>query len=137
MEICPKQNADTLLPTIQKHCLPGSMIHTDGWPAYCGLKSLGFDHAHVNHKAEFVAPDGTHTQRIEPSDGPCDANSTQVISDMMRPCGCYTQHLCLSAQQVAFKGLAAKRTTRGSTGRFWVPRGRWSGLRSESAESQF
>ena len=65
MEICSKRDANTLLPIIQKHCLPGSVIHTDGWPAYRGLKSLGYDHAHVNHSVEFVAPDGTHTQRIE------------------------------------------------------------------------
>ena len=50
---------------IQWHVAAGSEVHTDGWLAYKGLGALGYHHWVVNHRVEFVAADGTHTQRIE------------------------------------------------------------------------
>lgn len=64
-EICPRRDRATLHALIQRSVLPGSDIHTDGWRAYQGLENLGYDHHVVNHRVEFVAADGTHTQRIE------------------------------------------------------------------------
>lgn len=65
LEICERRNAATLIEIIQRHVHPGSEIHTDGWRAYRGLTALGYTHRTVNHSVEFVADDGTHTQRIE------------------------------------------------------------------------
>jgi len=55
----------TLFGLSRKWIAAGSEIHTDGWRAYRGLGLLGFTHKVVNHRKEFVASDGTHTQRIE------------------------------------------------------------------------
>ena len=65
MEVCEKRDKPTLHSILQRHVLPGSIVHSDGWASYTGLKELGFQHSAVNHKVEFVAADGTHTQRIE------------------------------------------------------------------------
>lgn len=67
MEICPggKRDRKTLTTILEKHVCPGSIIHSDGWAGYARLDELGFTHSRVNHKQEFIAADGTHTQRIE------------------------------------------------------------------------
>lgn len=65
IEICPRRDRATLHALSQRSVLPGSDIHTDGWRAYQGLENLGYDHHVVNHRHEFVAAAGTHTQRIE------------------------------------------------------------------------
>lgn len=65
MEICEKRDKATLHEIIHKHVHVGSIVHTDGWASYKGLDKLGYEHRDVNHKEEFVADDGTHTQLIE------------------------------------------------------------------------
>ncbi|CAH2095686.1 unnamed protein product [Euphydryas editha] len=70
LEICPDnvRSADVLLPWIEKHVAEGTIIHTDIWRAYSGLENYGYIHKTVNHsdpENPFVAPDGTHTQRIQ------------------------------------------------------------------------
>jgi hypothetical protein len=51
-----------------RECAQGSVIHSDEWPAYSTLKSLGFVHSTVNHQDNYVNPaSGTHTQGIEHS----------------------------------------------------------------------
>jgi transposase-like protein len=70
--LCPnnKRGANELLPIIQKHVEPGTIIRTDMWKAYNDLGELGYQHKVVNHSDKtnpFVAPDGTHTNRIESS----------------------------------------------------------------------
>lgn len=63
-----RRDKATLLPIIQRKCAPGSVIHSDEWPAYRCLNSLGFQHETVNHQENFVDPDsGAHTQGIERS----------------------------------------------------------------------
>ena len=64
-EVCEKRDRATLHEIVEKHVHTGSILHTDGWKAYEGLNQLGYTHTTVNHKEEFVAQDGTHTQRIE------------------------------------------------------------------------
>lgn len=65
--VCPqnKRDAATLVNIIKDHVEVGSIIHTDEWKAYSGLSNYGYSHHTVNHTVEFVAADGTHTQRIE------------------------------------------------------------------------
>lgn len=70
LEVCPdnSRTAEALVPLIQKHVEVGSVIHTDFWRAYDCLPEYGYVHKKVNHSDptnKFVAPDGTHTQRIE------------------------------------------------------------------------
>ncbi|XP_020715189.1 uncharacterized protein LOC110118226 [Ceratitis capitata] len=70
LEVCPDnaRSAEVLIPLIRKHVVEGTTIHTDCWKAYDCLKDYGYVHRKVNHsdpENPFVAPDGTHTQRIE------------------------------------------------------------------------
>lgn len=65
LEVAPRRDAGTLQDIIERHAEPGSIIHTDGWKGYIGTTDKGFQHRTVNHSEEFVAEDGTHTQRIE------------------------------------------------------------------------
>lgn len=65
LAVTPDRSASSLQTIVQKHVKVGSELHTDGWRAYRGLSLKGYSHRTVNHKEEFVASDGTHTQRIE------------------------------------------------------------------------
>lgn len=76
IEICPisddcpegGRSTEDLVPLIKKHVAFGSIIHTDSWRAYRSLVNNGYTHKIVNHsdpENPFIAPDGTHTQRIE------------------------------------------------------------------------
>lgn len=68
MEIVPRRNAATLLPIIQNHVLPGSIVRTDEWAAYSQISSIPGVAAHqtVNHSLHFVDPaTHVHTQNIE------------------------------------------------------------------------
>ena len=60
----------TLIPTIDRHCLDGTIFCSDGWKAYNKLKEHilldNCEHFSVNHSKNFVDPEtGAHTQTIE------------------------------------------------------------------------
>ena len=68
MEMVSRRDANTLLPIIQAHVLPGTTIHSDEWAAYRRVQNLGnvIAHGTVNHSLHFVDPStGVHTQNIE------------------------------------------------------------------------
>lgn len=52
------RNADTLLPIIQKHVMPGTTIISDLWKAYYKITQLpeGYQHYTVNHSENSVDP---------------------------------------------------------------------------------
>ena len=68
MEVVPCRDAATLLPIIQQHLHPGSVVHSDEWAAYNQVEHLpnASQHSTVNHSISFINPiNGTHTQNIE------------------------------------------------------------------------
>ena len=67
MQIVERRNAETLLPIIQRHILPGSIVYSDQWAAYNRVGNIaGIEHHTVNHSLHFVDPvTGVHTQNIE------------------------------------------------------------------------
>ena len=56
MFVVVKRNAETLIPIIQRHVLPGTEIASDEWRAYSKLRELGYIHYTVNHSKNFVDP---------------------------------------------------------------------------------
>ena len=68
MNVVDQRNAATLLPLIQAHVAPGTIIHSDEWAAYNRVASLPnvASHSTVNHSVTFVDPvTHTHTQNVE------------------------------------------------------------------------
>ena len=67
MEIVPRRDAATLLPIIQAHTAPNTIIHSDQWAAYNGISAVApVTHQVVNHSLHFVDPTtGVHTQNME------------------------------------------------------------------------
>ena len=58
--------ATTLLPIIQHHVAPGTVVWPDEWAAYNHVASLPNVSTHVvNDSVEFVSPSGVHTQNVE------------------------------------------------------------------------
>ena len=84
MQIVPKRDAVTLLPIIQQHVAPGTIIHSDQWSAYNRVSTLPnvSSHRTVNHSIEFVdSVTGVHTENIESY-----WNRTKIKLKRMRGC---------------------------------------------------
>jgi hypothetical protein len=63
-----RRDKETLVSIITRECEQGFVIHSDEWPAYSTLKSLGFIHSTVNHQENYVNPaSGANTRGIERS----------------------------------------------------------------------
>lgn len=64
----PNRSAQTLLPIMQQHLRPGTIVYSDQWSAYRNVQQLAAvaQHDTVNHSLNFVDPvTGVHTQNIE------------------------------------------------------------------------
>ena len=53
-QVVPNTRAETLIPIIQKHVLPGSIIYTDGFGSYYHLKKHGYRHRIVLHDYTYL-----------------------------------------------------------------------------------
>jgi transposase-like protein len=61
-----KRDEKTLSHLINRYVHPDSIIYTDGWKGYNGLRRMDFAHLSVNHRRYFVDPTtGVHTNTIE------------------------------------------------------------------------
>jgi transposase-like protein len=70
LKMVANRKADSLLPVIREHCLPGSLLLTDGFSSYMNLDTVYdgiYAHECVIHEENFVNPDNplVHTQKIE------------------------------------------------------------------------
>lgn len=64
--VVPDRTKETLMNELRKHVLPDTIIHSDSWKAYGGIKKYFKDHLQVNHSENFVDPiTKCNTQRIE------------------------------------------------------------------------
>jgi transposase len=60
------RRSGTLLPIIRDRVKPHSIVHTDEWRAYGGLRTMGYFHETVNHAQEqYVSPTGSSVNGIE------------------------------------------------------------------------
>ena len=102
MEVVPQRNATTLLPIIQAHVAPGTVIHSDQWAAYNQTASLPnvSSHSTVNRSVTFVDPaTGTHTQ-----------NWNHVKRKLKRMKGCHAhQRIHVAREEGTYKGSAHAR----------------------------
>lgn len=48
------RSAAILIPLIEAHIRPGTIIVSDEWPVYHRLKNLGFKHFTICHKDEYA-----------------------------------------------------------------------------------
>ena len=58
------RSAQTLLPIIIKHVLPGTRVISDMWKAYSSIDQHGFEHSMVNHSLNFVAPESNKKLQV-------------------------------------------------------------------------
>jgi transposase-like protein len=66
IQLVENRSSEVLLPIIQQWVRPGSIICSDGWAAYNGIRELGYEHRVVVHENYFVDPfTGTHTNNVE------------------------------------------------------------------------
>ena len=65
MCVVPDRSAATLLPIIQRHVRPGTVVHSDEWAAYRSVQQLNLlaQHSVINHSLHFVdTASNTHKQ---------------------------------------------------------------------------
>lgn len=66
MQVVENRSRDILIPIIQSHVRPQSIIYSDEWSAYANLSDYDYIHGTVCHKYHFKNPEtGVHTQYVE------------------------------------------------------------------------
>ncbi|MHB8468164.1 MAG: IS1595 family transposase [Gaiellaceae bacterium] len=63
--VIPNSQGPTLLPATREYVLPGSMIFTDDWQPYKGLRRYDYTHRRINHSAKIYVDGNIHTQTID------------------------------------------------------------------------
>ena len=64
-KVVPDVKAKTLLPMIEDHIDPHTIIYTDDMPSYHRLTSLGYAHEVIQHSAKQYVVGGVHTNNVE------------------------------------------------------------------------
>ncbi len=64
-QVVPHTRATCLVPIIQQHVTPDTIIYTDGFGAYHHLRKHGYKHRVVLHEYTFVGQGNVHTNGIE------------------------------------------------------------------------
>jgi transposase-like protein len=64
-QVVNSTSAQDLLPTLEKHVMPQSLVITDEWKAYRRVKHLDFKHETVHHKSKEYVRGIFHTNSIE------------------------------------------------------------------------
>lgn len=62
------RSADTLMPIIIENIAPGTLIISDQWKSYNGIRNCNkeYNHLTVNHSKNFIDPEsGAHTNTVE------------------------------------------------------------------------
>jgi transposase-like protein len=54
-KVIPDATAASLLPEVERHVEPGTVVYTDEWRAYGRLSKMGYPHRRINHRhGEYV-----------------------------------------------------------------------------------
>lgn len=61
----PSARQHVLMPIIEKHIEPGTLIHTDGWSGYNQLENKGYEHRTTSHGLGEYYREDSYTQTIE------------------------------------------------------------------------
>ena len=87
VQIVDRRDAETLLPIIQRHILPGSVVYSDQWAAYNRVGNIdSLMHHTANHRLHFVDPvTGVHTQNIESYWNRCKTKAMKGVRRNMLP----------------------------------------------------
>ena len=54
MQLVDRRNAATLLPIIQQHVYPGTVVHSDEWAVYSQISSAGYIATHHSTRAIII-----------------------------------------------------------------------------------
>jgi transposase len=112
----PTIGTRVLLPIIQKHVRPSTLIHTDGYKPYRLLPKLGYEHRWTDHsKLEFYRED-SYTQNIE-----------NVWSHLKRGIKGVYRHVSSKHLQLYANEYAWRYSHRNDVSMFWSLMGRISG----------
>ena len=66
IETIVDRTSESLLEVISRLVLPGSIVRTDFWKGYIGLREAGYEHERVNHSRYFTDPEtGVNTNTVE------------------------------------------------------------------------
>jgi transposase len=61
----PNARAKTLMPHVEEHVIPGSMLYTDELASYHSLRKRGYGHDSVTHGEKVYVSGDVHTNTIE------------------------------------------------------------------------
>ena len=62
--VVPNAKSATLLPLVEQYVAKGTVLSSDDWKAYRGLRRLGYKHSYVSHRREWARGE-THTNTLE------------------------------------------------------------------------
>jgi hypothetical protein len=60
VEYIPERKKEVIVPIIQKHCLPGTVIITKDWAGYGHLEDLGYCHYILSKTQGFLDPNNAN-----------------------------------------------------------------------------